>query len=218
MADLYETLGVGRDASVAEVRRAYRGKAKAAHPDAGGSAEAFAEIARAVAVLSDPGRRERYDRTGKIDEAVDTLPARALQAIAGAFEGVLQEVQGAADLAAVDWVGAIRARLSGAQKRGQAEKAKAEAVLVRLERLVGRFKAKGPENHLAAMVDNRVARQREHVTAIDANIEPLGLALEMLKAYRFDVERPPQQSSYQPLGLWNAPAPASGIGGGLGWR
>ena len=71
MADLYETLGVPRDATDEEIKRAYRKLARSHHPDANPddpSAESrFKEVAGAYEVLSDPERRSRYDRFGTDD-------------------------------------------------------------------------------------------------------------------------------------------------------
>lgn len=64
MADLYQVLGVDRDASENDIKRAYRRKARELHPDAGGDEEAFKEATHAYEVLSDPQRRARYDRFG----------------------------------------------------------------------------------------------------------------------------------------------------------
>ena len=67
-ADLYELLGVRRDASDDELKRAYRSKARAHHPDTNqddsDSGEHFKEISLAYEILSDPERRARYDRYG----------------------------------------------------------------------------------------------------------------------------------------------------------
>lgn len=64
MSDLYEMLGVARDASADDIKRAYRRKAREHHPDAGGDEETFKRVTHAHEVLSDPARRARYDQFG----------------------------------------------------------------------------------------------------------------------------------------------------------
>jgi molecular chaperone DnaJ len=67
--DYYEILGVSREASTDELKKAYRRLALQFHPDRNpgdAAAEAkFKEAAEAYAVLSDPGKRDRYDRFGR---------------------------------------------------------------------------------------------------------------------------------------------------------
>ncbi len=66
--DYYETLGVERDASPAEVKRAFRRLARELHPDVNDhdpeAEEKFKAAAEAYEVLSDPERRRTYDAYG----------------------------------------------------------------------------------------------------------------------------------------------------------
>lgn len=66
MRDYYDILGVARDASSDEIKKRFRQLARDTHPDANpgdpAAEEHFREIAEAYEVLSDPSKRERYDR------------------------------------------------------------------------------------------------------------------------------------------------------------
>ncbi|RJT78305.1 J domain-containing protein [Arthrobacter cheniae] len=62
----YDVLGVSPEADAKAIKDAYRRAARTAHPDLGGSAARFHDVAVAYEVLSDPQQRERYDaETGR---------------------------------------------------------------------------------------------------------------------------------------------------------
>ncbi len=75
--DYYAVLGVSRDASEAEIKRAFRELARKHHPDVNpaDSGEAFREINEAYAVLCDREARARYDRWGHPDAGSSGLGA-----------------------------------------------------------------------------------------------------------------------------------------------
>lgn len=70
--DPYKVLGLGRDASEADIRRAFRRLAKELHPDVSpgdkAGVERFKKVSAAYEILGDPEKRARFDR-GEIDAA-----------------------------------------------------------------------------------------------------------------------------------------------------
>lgn len=60
----YEILGLNKNSSSDEIKKAYRKMAMTHHPDKGGKPETFKEIIRAYSTLSDPAKKAQYDAVG----------------------------------------------------------------------------------------------------------------------------------------------------------
>lgn len=108
--DYYEILGVGRDATPQDIKKAYRKLAMEFHPDRNpgpDAAEQFKSVNSAYEVLSDPDKRARYDRFGHA--GVD-------QSGAGGFDG-FQSFDGFGDIFDAFFGGTQR---GGRRRRGPA--------------------------------------------------------------------------------------------------
>ena len=202
MPDLYSTLGVGRDADAAAIKKAYRKASKRAHPDGGGSAEKFREVSRALEVLSDPVARRHYDETGKIDDKpADNELADVMQTMSGLMDQVL----GAAEQNGEKWecVPIIDRMLRASrdiQTRAHQDCQKMKMAADWQRKLVARFKRKvAGENQMAGLVTGRIAFLEAQQATVARRIETLKKVDAMLAEYSFDAEKSEQRYRQGPM-------------------
>jgi molecular chaperone DnaJ len=126
--DYYKVLGVGKNASEAEIKKAYRKLARQYHPDTNAgnkqAEERFKEISQAHDVLSDPDKRKAYDRGGgpfgfNVPGGFDT------GSFSGGFGDILSDLFGRAGSAAgrggggTSGPGSVRGGAQPRQARGR---------------------------------------------------------------------------------------------------
>lgn len=98
MEDLYRILGVAKDASQAEIKKAYRQLVRQFHPDANKdnpeAEEKFKKINAAHDVLSDPEKRARYDQFGTADGGQNPFGGGAEGGFGDIFGDLFEQVFG----------------------------------------------------------------------------------------------------------------------------
>jgi curved DNA-binding protein CbpA len=188
--DPYEVLGVPRDATWEEIRKAYRRASSAGHPDrAGGNAARQIELNVAWALLSDADRKAHYDATGEW-EKVDTQ-AMARDAIARELAKVLymEEVENPLPV--------MRASIESFQAKVVIDMATRRKALARVERTIKRLKCK-KDNFLRPFLNHQLRIAERDIGKAEEMIETLSIALELLESFSFDPAGPLRLSA----GLW----------------
>lgn len=191
VTDLYEILGVRRTAVRKDIRKAYRKKAKTAHPDCGGSVEAFNQLVVAYSVLSDGDRRTRYDTTGEIDlPKPDNADGAAIEIIAEKLGLVIHAEH---DLATMDIGAMIERAIRDDIAAREASVNHQQRAGERLAKLRDRAKSKSKSESRSESDGNLVARVldwhelaiQNHIKKHQDSIRHLERASELLKDYSF---------------------------------
>lgn len=198
-ADLYDELGVDRDADEQTIRRAFRRRAKETHPDAGGTAEAFAATSTALAILTDPKRRKRYDRTGVAEDAEpDNQRAHAVGIIQRFFDEIATPwfatcaMDATKDPRSRDIVGDVRKAIKKELAAIKGGLPNGERVVAAYEEMAARFETKsGADNFLRRHLEGKARENRLELERVKEGIEVHELALRMLAEIKFRRDAPP---------------------------
>lgn len=187
--DPYETLGVKKDATAAEIKRAYKRKAKETHPDAGGSADAFAQTRQALVILVDPNKRARWDRDGVVDDRPETGAAAALGMVA---EFITAWVNNNADrVGGADLIKIATGHFQAALQNLEAHKQLYERKIAAFENAIKRLKRKdGRPSQVHLALENSVTQNKQQMFDGNRIIENHKLALALLDQYRYEFEAP----------------------------
>lgn len=197
--DLYQRLGVARAASFDSIRRAYRKKAMAVHPDRNPgdeeAAAAFRAIRQAYEILSDKERRAAYDRTGEI---VDGIPQNELKEIAGFVKAALQQVMqkvldDGLSVAHQDMVDLVRQAMNQFLANGKKIKSDFLKLLASLTEVIERTTTEREDG--ANLIVGAAREQKEtaekKLVLIEEEMKNIAASIEHLKNYGFRyVERP----------------------------
>lgn len=184
--NLYKLLGVKKNATTAQIRKAFRTLSKSCHPDMeGGDAEKFKLLSMAHEVLTNPERRERYDKTGRSDPSPVTderiklfLKSNLKEIIQNRFSIDYMDVRGQIILN-------VERGLS--QARGQEQELL--RLMERTKNMGKRFKKKSKSSNLVQQVlDGEIAQMEGELHNVRNAIELAEASIEALKDYNYEVD------------------------------
>jgi curved DNA-binding protein CbpA len=182
--ELYQVLGLDAAATSAEIKAAYWRRAKTAHPDGGGSEQEFGKVKLAHAVLSDPERRARYDRTGEVEEPEpDNTDQGALALIGMMLEAVLMSER---DPIECDLVAVMKMQfLAQIDEVSRGLKITRRSI-ERAERMRGRFRRNKPgDNTIERVLDWEIDVLKRSARKNEAALTQRERAIALLNDYDF---------------------------------
>jgi curved DNA-binding protein CbpA len=153
----YEVLGVPKNATDAEIKKAFRKCASKHHPDReGGDAEKMKEAQAAYDCLSDAHRRAVYDESG-IDAGDVSIKTDALDVLTEKLDRALEEES-------PDCISAVRGQLLGEHSMAAEAISEAERKMKWLRRRRGRFsKHKPGDNLIDRLIDKKIEKNSKAI-------------------------------------------------------
>jgi curved DNA-binding protein CbpA len=213
----YEILGVIKDTPMDDIKKAFKTRSKELHPDKGGTPEDFANLKKAIDILTDPARRNLYDEYG-IDDSLDIENEAKLVAV----QIVVSALDGFPDSCDIDKeISAIFQRcLDGLTQQESAARKARDKLQRRLDGIQKKPVNDFLTNEILRVIENhnRVMKQAQ------LNYRIHDVAFHLVREYEFDVTKIPfmgdasserksifekrtgmdqvQRDLYRSLGMW----------------
>jgi len=182
MDNLYEILGVPRDADAATIRRAFRKKVRKSHPDGGGSTEDFNTLKSAYDILSDPVRRRRYDETGEtIDLSTDPHLAKIIEILSIALDQSLVKLNASGSWRDSEILSAmIDILIQGSSETSKQKKA-FEFLAEQSKRIKGKFQVTDGDNVIELAINKRIEICNNQIEQLAEKIDIIDEAIGILE-------------------------------------
>lgn len=188
----YQTLGVPKDASQSDIKKAYRKLSSQCHPDReGGDPKRMAEVNAAYEVLGDPARRKRYDETGESrpEQQGPTLEQQAYAALVDVFAQVLE-------MTGHDPVREVRESFQDAIRVAEKSTKEKQRDIEKLEKRRNVVTVTSGENIFTMLIDSKIQAHRSAIARAGEQSKIAKEALKMLEAYVYHPEKPEAETRH----------------------
>jgi hypothetical protein len=180
---LYDVLGVSPDASMQEVKDAYRALTSIYHPDReGGDTEKMAEINKAYETLSDPEKRKHYDDNPELSE--EQLRMKKLEGDAEAlFVRILSVALKANQGNPISF---IALEIANFKAKAKEENVDSEALIEKYRKTLSRITCSSERNLAKKLIDGLIEAQEQSIKANLELIEVVGITTKLCDNYYYD--------------------------------
>jgi curved DNA-binding protein CbpA len=192
MENPYDVLGLNKNVSAAEIKRAYQLKAQLFHPDKGGHEDDFNKVKNAYDILRNEDRRAAYDATGDDMYADENeVTRKALGEITGLFSTVADQLEPTNDLMVV-----IKDILTKNLKEIETNKKKHKKTISKHEKMLKRIKNKNnvQNNIFKEVLVNKIKVSKMNIITLENNYRMNKRMFEILDDYEYDLT--PEKEEY----------------------
>ena len=194
---LYDILGIKKNASKEEIKKAYRNKAKKLHPDRNpdkDTSNEMSKISRAYEILSDPVKRLNYDKFGETEDGENPVEMNAIKILSELYFDIILSERKIKNIS--DYITErINAKLLRISEDQEKLKNKIEYLNKTRKRIL-----KSPK------VDYLNLQYEEIIGAVNAELQNLNLqeeyhkrSKEILEEYEFEVDNTEDEESDDPF-------------------
>jgi curved DNA-binding protein CbpA len=186
--DLYKILGIKKTAVQADVKTAYRRKARETHPDHGGDEEQFKSISKAYAVLGDGDRRRRYDAgedPDNISQDENDIKQQARSAVYSIFVSAIDQ---AIDLQHNDLFEAIRNTIKINQQNDRHQKIAMQSSIERYQGILKRIKESNKSEPFINLISGRIHECNGMIAQINTHTAMWDEALKLLEGCKYECD------------------------------
>ena len=181
--NLYEELELQKDCTAEEIKQQFRSLANKYHPDKqGGDAEKFKRIKLAYEVLSDPKRREDYDKTGNT-KPPSNFRSDAFEQLSIIFDGIVSQF----DVDNEHLINIMKNEVINLLINAKNGQAACEQSLHRLNVVRNKLKRKNNEGDdmLRYFLERKISIREQELSEFPDRIQSFGVMLEILENYEY---------------------------------
>ncbi len=172
----YEILGVEKDSTPEEIKKAYYKLSKEHHPDTGGKAETFNEIKKAYEVLSDPDERAYFDEHGIAKDAGLTDEEKINSMTTEILMAVIQKLPDEYDEFILMMYDNGKSTLENQIKQIKSKNKELANFKIRIKELPD-------DNKLVLLIDVQIASNIENIEQIKRTLELMEIAFDYVNSY-----------------------------------
>ncbi len=185
--NLYDILGVDKNATAEEIKEAFRNSAKDNHPDVGGSAEKMAEANHAYSVLINPQKRERYDSTGEdydipFDERFSAFVNEVFMSI----------VEQAEDVDHYDLIEEFKNKTDQIENNIIKNKREYEKKLTKFNKVAKRIKT-SKRDYISNVLQAQIDDFKKKIKACESDFQFIKSCKEILEGYNYEFDEVQEQ-------------------------